>query len=319
MNLQENLEGEGLLPFLTRITIRKLMTSNPYILRSIINLALRPTLDQKSYIYNISNEYCKGSIIMENIASSKDDWTAIQRLKLADIIIFEIHGLCPKNPYPIAKNHCLQTFQYLVYQLGISPLKIVITCDSAGGSLALEMLIDMYAPRILENVHNNLDAPRENFDMPIPAGAFFSSPLVSADTSTPSYQKNHKKDIVSMKLSKILYKEYMVMPDRNFPDNIPVMHLQDIRYGFARFLPRQILVYVGTKESLLDSVIRWVTDMKEDGGSINVQLHLEPYYHDWFMCPLLVKKKNRAIIDKYTQLFVDWAVHAVQQANDSAK
>lgn len=217
-------------------------------------------------------------------------------------------GLAPKHKYPGPLNECIKTFDYLTKGLGVSPSKIVLSGDSAGGALALETLMRTYAPSIL----NDLDSPRENFDLPLPAAVLLSSPLVTAETNSESWRLFEKKDLVSMSLAKLIFKEYLGLPHVNIED-LPVMRLHHVKKDFDRFLPKHVMVFVGNKEVLRDDILDMVKSIKED-GKIDIVLHSEQYAHDWFMIHQIIKKKDQKMIAKYDELFVDFAVEAVQEA-----
>jgi len=215
------------------------------------------------------------------------------------------------HKYPGPLNDCVKAFDYLTNGLGISPSKIVLSGDSAGGALVLETLIQTYAPSIL----HDLSAPRENFNQPLPAAALLSSPLVSGVIETESWKLFHKTDVVSMGLSKLIYKEYLGLPETKIED-LPIMRLHHVKNNFDRFMPKNVMVFIGDKEVLRDDVVNMVDAVKKD-GKINIQFIKENYAHDWFMIHELIKKKDKHLITKYDEMFVDFCVDAVEQANKS--
>lgn len=215
------------------------------------------------------------------------------------------------HKYPGPLNDCVKAFDYLTNGLGISPSKIVLSGDSAGGALVLETLIQTYAPSIL----HDLSAPRENFKQPLPAAALLSSPLVSGVIETESWKLFHKTDVVSMGLSKLIYKEYLGLPETKIED-LPIMRLHHVKNNFDRFMPKNVMVFIGDKEVLRDDVVNMVDAVKKD-GKINIQFIKENYAHDWFMIHELIKKKDKYLITKYDEMFVDFCADAVEQANKS--
>ena len=172
----------------------------------------------------------------------------------------------------------------------------------------METLMRTYTPSIL----NNLDSPRENYTIPLPAAVLLSSPLVSAETTSESWRLFEKKDLVSMTLAKLIFKEYLGLPHVNI-DDLPVMRLHHVRKDFDRFFPKHVMVFVGDKEVLRDDILDMVQAVKED-GKINIVLNQEHYAHDWFMIHEIIKKKDKKMIARYDEMFVDFAVEAVQEA-----
>jgi hypothetical protein len=218
-----------------------------------------------------------------------------------------IKGLAPKHKYPGPLEECVKAFNYLTKDLGVSPSKVIFSGDSAGGALVLETLMRTYVPSILDN----LDCPRENWTLPLPAGVLLSSPLTSAETSSESWKKYAKTDIVSPKLATLIFKEYLDLPKVKVED-LPILRLAHVRKDFDRFMPNKVMVFVGEKEVLRDDILELVDAVKAD-GKIDIQLIQEKYAHDWFMIHEIIKKKDKAMIAKYDELFADFAVEAVEE------
>ncbi|CEP18025.1 hypothetical protein [Parasitella parasitica] len=326
-------------------TLRTALQMPPAAARNIVKDLTRPLGDQKRFIRKFDNEHWKGTLIMSEMIRC-DDTIAIQRLKKADIVIFEVHGggfrvghstmymesfvswlrlikskynmyacimsidygLAPKHKYPGPLNDCVKAFDYLTNGLGVSPSKIVLSGDSAGGALVLETLIETYAPSILYD----LSAPRENFDQPLPAAALLSSPLVSGVIESESWKQFHKTDVVSLGLAKLIYKEYLNLPETKV-ENLPIMRLHHVNNNFDRFLPKNVMVFIGDKEVLRDDVVNMVNAIKKEGRT-NLLFIKENYAHDWFMIHELVKKKDKHLIAKYDEMFVDFCVDAIKEA-----
>lgn len=159
---------------------------------------------------------------------------------------------------------------------------------------------------------DNLDAPRTNFDLPLPAAALLSSPLVSPETTQESWKKYEKKDIISLSLAKSVFKEYLDLPNVKMED-LPILRISQINNKFDRFLPKNVLVIAGTKEVLYDSIVQMVDFIKQD-GKINLTFLEENLLHDWFLIHEVISKKDKGVIQKYDELFVDFAVKAVKEA-----
>lgn len=88
----------------------------------------------------------------------------------------------------------------------MDPDKIIVTGDSAGASLILEMLFLTHDPSMFEIV---TDDPEEEAggpiisELPRPAGAVFISPLVTDQTTSESWRVNVKYDYVSQYTAKV--------------------------------------------------------------------------------------------------------------------
>lgn len=190
---------------------------------------------------------------------------------------------------------------------------MIFSGDSAGGALCLETLIRTYSPGILDN---HLDSPRENFSIPLPAGILLSSPLVCAETTSESWRLFEKADVVSARLGKLIYKEYLGIPHINIED-LPIMKLHHICKDFDRFLPKHVMVFVGGKEVLRDDILEFAKVVKDDGKH-NIHLFQEHYVHDWFMIREIIKKKDKVRIAKYDEMFVDFVVASIDDAKSRA-
>ncbi|KAI8878769.1 alpha/beta-hydrolase [Backusella circina FSU 941] len=318
-----------------------IMPSGPA--RAIVNELTRPLHDQPNYIKKIKNQEWQGALIMQD-AIGCDEATAIERLKSADIVIFEVHGggfrvgsstmymdsfinwiklfktknnvnacimsidygLSPKYKYPVPVNQSIKAFNYLTKILCVPPSKIILSGDSAGGAICLETLIRTYAP----NAIHDLDAPRENYDLDIPAGILLSSPLVSGETDSISWKRFEKTDMVSLALAEMVFKDFLGLPETD-PDDLPLLKLGKIKRNFRRFCPKHALVLVGSRECLRDDVVELASAVDRDGG-VDIRLITEDYAHDWFMIHEVIPKRDKHIIDYYDELFVDFAVEAVQ-------
>lgn len=152
--------------------------------------------------------------------------------------------------------------------------------------------------------------------MPLPAGVLLSSPLVCAETTSESWRLFEKTDVVSARLGKLIYKEYLGIPHVNIED-LPIMKLHHVCKDFDRFLPKHVMVFVGDKEVLRDDILEFANAIKDDGKH-NIHLFQEHYVHDWFMVQEVIKKKDKARIEKYNETFVDFVVAAVDDAKSSA-
>lgn len=167
-------------------------------------------------------------------------------------------------------------------------------------------MIRTYAP----NAIHDLNAPRENYDLDIPAGILLSSPLVSGETDSISWKRYEKTDMVSRTLAEMVFKDFLGLPETS-PDDLPLLKLGKIKHDFVRFCPKHALVFVGSKECLRDHVVELASAVDRDGG-VDIRLITEDYAHDWFMIHEVIPKKDKHIIDYYDELFVDFAMDAVQ-------
>lgn len=128
------------------------------------------------------------------------------------------YRLAPENPFPAALNDALNAYRWILAK-GIDPMRIMIAGDSAGGGLAIAVLL----------------ALREK-GFPLPAGAFCFSPWLDLTLSGDSVKNNEKLDpILSSSVLKV-YADYyrsgknaadpLISPLFADPSNLPPIFLQ---------------------------------------------------------------------------------------------
>lgn len=323
-------------------SMRTALVLPPVAAQGIIKNLTRPIHDQKRYVKKFKNEHWKGHLIMSEMFRCSDE-VALRRLKQADLVIFEIHGggfrvghstmymqsfvnwlrilknkhnifacimsidygLAPKHKYPGPVLECLKAYNYLTADLGVSPTKIIMSGDSAGGAIAFELLIRKHRPSLI------FDTP-DTESLPLPAGMLLSSPLVSHETTSRSWKKYGHTDLVSKTLFNMVMKEYLNIPE-TAEEDIPLLQIAKIRSGFDRFLPQKIMVFAGKKEVFYDDICEIAEQIRQE-GVIDVTMIAEAYAHDWFLIHEIIKKKGRkALVQKYDEMFAEFAVKAVQK------
>jgi epsilon-lactone hydrolase len=143
------------------------------------------------------------------------------------------YRLAPEFPFPAALDDCMAAYRWLLHE-GIDPHKIIIAGDSAGGNLILAMLL----------------ALRDAGD-PLPSAAVGLSPAIDLAKSGKKTPNNTGKDPVLHRLQKSpLHLGYIGDHDPRDPLISPI-------YGDLHGLP-PVLIHVGSDESLMDEVIRFV-------------------------------------------------------------
>ena len=97
-------------------------------------------------------------------------------------VVFAVdYSLSPAFPFPKALNECVAAYKYLLHTLHVSPRRIVLAGDSAGGNLVITTSLVLRDQR-----------------EPLPAALVLVSPWVSLDATTPSYRRNEGYDILSL-------------------------------------------------------------------------------------------------------------------------
>jgi len=142
------------------------------------------------------------------------------------------YRLAPENPFPAGLDDCISAYEWLL-QNGISPNKIVVAGDSAGGNLTLALLIALR------------DAGK-----PLPTGAVALSPATDLALTGESLKtRAHLDPVLSNLSSNPIIPDYITDHDPHHPYISPL-------YADLRGLP-PLLIHVGDHEILLDDAVRF--------------------------------------------------------------
>jgi acetyl esterase/lipase len=116
----------------------------------------------KTLLYLHGGAYCMGSIATHRALACK-----VSRIARARGVVIE-YRLAPEHPHPAALDDALAVYRGLVAR-GVDPKRLAVAGDSAGGGLALALLL----------------ALRDAQD-PLPAAAYLMSPYTDLATSDKS-------------------------------------------------------------------------------------------------------------------------------------
>lgn len=174
------------------------------------------------------------------------------------------YSLAPENPFPIALNESLAAYKALLEFLNIDPKQIIIGGDSAGGNLAIALLL----------------ACKEE-GIPMPSCAFIFSGWFDLTLTGESIEKNKMIDPV-------------ISPNHLAPavsaylkEKIDATHpLISPLYGDLTGLP-PLFLHVGQKEILLDDTLSFAKKAEAQGAKVKLVLsknmvHVHPilFQHD---------------------------------------
>jgi epsilon-lactone hydrolase len=169
------------------------------------------------------------------------------------------YRLAPEHPYPAAVEDAQAAYGFL-RELGIRPERIVVAGDSAGGGLALALMV----------------ALREQGE-PLPAGAVLLSPLADLAHTGPSVSQRAPYDpLVTPEGSHAYSVRYLGEDgDYSLPLASPV-------FADLAGLP-PVLVVVGTDEVLFDDSVRVVRKIRDAGGEADLDvwpgmIHIFPFF-----------------------------------------
>ena len=164
------------------------------------------------------------------------------------LVLLIDYRLAPEHPFPAALEDGLTSYCWLREQYNFNPAQIALAGDSAGGNLALGMMLS------LRNNHQ-----------PLPACALLMSPLTDVERRGRSLQTKANVDpIVSSELLNMVANSYL--PDGNFLNPI----VSPIHADLSNLPP--LLIHVGSQEVLLDDSLRLASKAAEDNVTVELKV-----------------------------------------------
>jgi len=192
----------------------------------------------------------------------------IARAAKSQMLMVE-YRLAPEHPYPAALNDAVAAYEYLLRER-VSPEKIVIAGDSAGGGLTVALLQYL-----------------RDRGMPTPAGAVCLSPWLDLSCSISSLSKTIKQDpLVSPSRIRYFAKHYAGNSDRTQPGLSPL-------FGELDNLP-PMLIQVGGDEILLPECKLFTRRANKLGSSVELQVW-PGMFHVWQFAASILPEGRQAI------------------------
>ncbi len=175
------------------------------------------------------------------------------------------YRLAPENPYPAAVDDALAVYRALL-DSGIKPENLAVSGDSAGGGLALALLL----------------AARDA-GLPLPAGAVLFSPWTDLAGTGPSIQSNDRNCAMFFGADIVLAaRHYVPNGDVKTPYASPL-------YADLSSLP-PMLIHVGKNEVLLDDSVRLME--RATAAGVRTEIKIWPVVpHVWQIVPALPEAK----------------------------
>lgn len=169
-------------------------------------------------------------------------------------ILMVDYRLAPEHPFPAALDDCATAYRWLLKQ-GVSPHKIAVAGDSAGGNLTLALLMDA----------------RDRGD-PLPAAAACLSP--ATDMAQDKTRLGYRDPLLPPRAMRFYTESYVGDHDAHDPLISPVL-------GDLRGLP-PLLIHAGEDEMLRDDAVR----VQERAQAAGVEARLEIYPRMWHVWQL---------------------------------
>lgn len=153
--------------------------------------------------------------------------------------------------------------------MGISPSKLALMGDSAGGSLCLSFLMHMACP--MSTVPEVSDSSRPG------RGLFLVSPWVNLLDET-GYKEKKSGDVLDP--AKLREWAAMETKDADMADVHKYLEFANGRDDLADILPQYTWVSAGEKEIFLENILRFVEDARAAGRKVDVDVKAGEV-HDW--------------------------------------
>ena len=181
------------------------------------------------------------------------------------------YSLAPEHPFPTQLDEATAAYKYLVHDEQIPAKNITIMGDSAGGHLALSLLVHLD--------HMRLSNPEDKM-LEKPGGLLMMSPWLSLQHEPTSYTTNKHTDTLSGPFLRLAARRFLG-PDPTAPGHLKVTSMNSPYLEFltpqptidwGRVLPSWVWVSGGEKEILLDNIKVWVDKIEEKLGKQRVTL-----------------------------------------------
>ena len=165
-----------------------------------------------------------------------------------------VYRLAPLEPFPAALDDAITAYRSLL-GTGMSPDSIVVSGDSAGGGLALALLLSLV-----------------ELGLPMPAGAVLFSPYTDLEHTSFTIETNAATDYLPI--------NELQIPNRFYtgPENLSNPLVSPV-YADLTGLP-PLLVLAGGAEMILDDSTRLIANAKRDG--VDATFHVaDEMVHVW--------------------------------------
>jgi len=209
-----------------------------------------------------------GSFIAGSIASHRPLAASIAGACRARALLLG-YRLAPEHPFPAGLQDTRRAYDWLLGQ-GYAPGQIVLCGDSAGGALAVGLLIQL-----------------RDEGRPLPAAAVLISPLLDLTFSSPSTKFNASRDIMlDLRKEALAMDLYLNGVDPRDPVASPL-------FADLRGLP-PFLIQVGSDEILLSDCTSF--DEKARAAGVDVTLEVwDGMQHEWHFAAKLMPEARQAV------------------------
>ena len=209
-----------------------------------------------------------GGYVACSAATHRPITAALARLTPARVFALD-YRLAPEHPFPAALDDAERAYRWLLAS-GVRPNELAIAGDSAGGGLALSLLLR------LRDQH-----------VPLPSCAVLLSPWTDLAATGASVRKND--GVCDMFRPENMAAFAECYAPRDMWSNAAVSPL----YGRLDALP-PLHIHVGNDELLLDDSVRLHERVNAAGGASEIVIY-EGVFHGWHMLDGLIPEAREAL------------------------
>lgn len=179
------------------------------------------------------------------------------------------YRLAPEHPYPAATEDAMKAWNYLML-LGYGARDVIVTGDSAGGNLALSLVLKLKEQERL-----------------LPRGIVLMSPWTDLTGEGKTFQTKAEVDpVLDREYIDRMTKAYA--PDRDLTDP----YISPLYGDFRGFPP--VYIQVGENEILLDDSLRLYKNLIKAG----VSAHMDRFPGMWHVFQMSPFKRANEAMDK---------------------
>ncbi len=180
------------------------------------------------------------------------------------------YRLAPEHPYPAAIEDILTAYRWLLAQ-GVSPARVVIAGESAGGGLTLSTLLAL-----------------RDQGVPLPAAAVALSPLTDCAFTGESHRTKARVCLSPPGMNAVCSHYYLAGQDPRLPYISPL-------YGDLHGLP-PLYICVGDDETLRDDSTRFAAKAAASGVDVTLEVK-KGMVHCYPILPPFIPESGQAMLE----------------------
>lgn len=192
------------------------------------------------------------------------------------------YALAPERQYPTQLAEAAAAYEYIVNEAKVRPGKIIVAGDSAGGHLALSLLVHLHKP------NPAISSPR--MTLPKPGGLVLISAWISLYHEPPSFVSNARTDVLSAtflrrRRAQFLdgYRKSLRNPhDFNKSSCYFEFFDPDPPIDWVSVLPPWAWACAGSDEIFFDAIKTWIATVQKELPEESVTFEVgSGKEHDW--------------------------------------